>query len=109
MALYYVLPPQCWQRFLLSVCLYVCLPVYVCLSQTILAHLFSVLLFSDEDTDVKAIVQTWLNKLPESQRDKVSGWIEDHFYKGLDLVLKQVQIIYQVVEPHDWYKLFLCV
>ena len=45
---------------------------------------------SDEDTDVKAIVQSWLNKLPEKERDKLSGWIEDHFYRGLDLVLKQV-------------------
>ena len=45
---------------------------------------------SDEDTDVKAIVQTWLNKLPESDRDRLSGWIEDFFYQGLEFVLKQV-------------------
>lgn len=39
---------------------------------------------------MKAIVRTWLDKLPESKRDRMSGWIEDHFYKGLDFVLKQV-------------------
>lgn len=42
---------------------------------------------------MKAIIHTWLNKLSESERDRMSGWIEDHFYKGIDFVLKQVSQI----------------
>lgn len=46
--------------------------------------------FSDEDTDIKSVVQSWLNKQPEEDRMRISGWIEDHFYKALDYVLKMV-------------------
>lgn len=55
--------------------------------------MFSVLislffLISDEDTEVKALVKSWLQDLPEEQR-VLEGWIEDYFYKALDWVLKQ--------------------
>ena len=46
--------------------------------------------FSDEDTDVKALVNSWLMKKDERERDILSGWIEDYFYKALEWVLKQV-------------------
>lgn len=61
---------------------------------------FSFFGVSDEDTDVKAIVQTWLNKLPEADRDRLTGWIEDHFYKGMEFVLKQVIIYHSLLTLH---------
>lgn len=45
---------------------------------------------SDEDTDIKAVVNSWLSSQPESEQHIMSGWIEDHFYKAVDWVLKQV-------------------
>ena len=45
---------------------------------------------SDEDTDVKALVHSWLSAIPESEQQVLGGYIEDYFYKALDLVLKQV-------------------
>ena len=45
---------------------------------------------SDEDTDVKALIQTWLSTQPEADQSMLSGWIEDHFFKALNWVLKQV-------------------
>ena len=45
---------------------------------------------SDEDTDIKALVNTWLSGLPETEQHILSGWIEDHFYRAVDWVLKQV-------------------
>ncbi|KAK3100036.1 hypothetical protein FSP39_013759 [Pinctada imbricata] len=44
---------------------------------------------SDEDTDIKALVNTWLSKLQDVEQDNMSGWIEDHFYRAVDWVLKQ--------------------
>ncbi|XP_070553238.1 cytoplasmic dynein 2 heavy chain 1-like isoform X2 [Ptychodera flava] len=44
---------------------------------------------SDEDTDVKALVTSWLTKQPEESQNRLSGWIEDYFYKGLEWVMKQ--------------------
>ncbi|XP_022324921.2 cytoplasmic dynein 2 heavy chain 1-like isoform X2 [Crassostrea virginica] len=44
---------------------------------------------SDEDTDIKAVVNSWLSSQPESEQHIMSGWIEDHFYKAVDWVLKQ--------------------
>lgn len=46
---------------------------------------------SDEDTDIKAVVTSWLSSQPESEQHILSGWIEDHFYKAVDWVLKQVR------------------
>jgi hypothetical protein len=45
---------------------------------------------SDEDTDVKALISTWLSSQPEADQGMLSGWIEDHFHKALAWVLKQV-------------------
>ncbi|KAL3878520.1 hypothetical protein ACJMK2_030860 [Sinanodonta woodiana] len=44
---------------------------------------------SDEDTDVKALITSWISILPESDRHVLSSYIEDYFYKALDWVLKQ--------------------
>ena len=46
--------------------------------------------FSDEDTDVKALVTSWLKRQDEKSRELLSGWIEDHFYSALELVLRGV-------------------
>jgi len=45
---------------------------------------------SDEDTDVKALIHSWVSTLPESEQQVLAGYIEDYFYKALDWVLKQV-------------------
>jgi dynein heavy chain 2 len=39
---------------------------------------------------VKALVNSWLMKKEERERDLLSGWIEDYFYRALEWVLKQV-------------------
>ncbi|XP_013392185.1 cytoplasmic dynein 2 heavy chain 1, partial [Lingula anatina] len=44
---------------------------------------------SDEDTDIKAFITSWMNTLPEAEQKTLAGWIEDYFYKGMDWVLKQ--------------------
>lgn len=41
---------------------------------------------SDEDTDVKALVHTWLQKQPQELHLKFEGWFGDYFYRGLDWV-----------------------
>jgi len=46
--------------------------------------------YSDEDTDVKALIHSWVSTLPESEQQVLAGYIEDYFYKALDWVLKQV-------------------
>ena len=38
-------------------------------------------------------MQSWLNKLPEEERMKISVWIEDYFYRALDYILKQVRVV----------------
>jgi dynein heavy chain 2 len=48
---------------------------------------------SDEDTDVKALVSSWLSKQEERARDMLSGWIEDSFYKALEWVLRMVSYL----------------
>ena len=47
--------------------------------------------FSDEDTDVKALVTSWLSKQEEKSRELLTGLIDEFFYKALEWVLKQVQ------------------
>ncbi len=50
-------------------------------------HTYSVsYLYSDEDTDVKAIVKSWLKR--HSALPSLVGWIEDYYYTALDWVLK---------------------
>ena len=45
---------------------------------------------SDEDTDIKALVASWLKRQDERSRDVLGGWIEDHFYNALQLVMRSV-------------------
>lgn len=61
------------------------------------------LLFSDEDTDVKALIHSWISEIAESEQQVLAGYIEDYFYKALDWVLKQVRK-YLVI---DWYMYLL--
>ena len=46
--------------------------------------------YSDEDVDVKGLVQAWLNTQPAAEQQSLSGWIEDYFYQALQWVLKHV-------------------
>ncbi|XP_077984893.1 cytoplasmic dynein 2 heavy chain 1-like [Glandiceps talaboti] len=48
---------------------------------------------SDEDTDVKALVTSWLVKEPEETQSRLQSWIEDYFYKGLEWVMKQNDMV----------------
>lgn len=41
---------------------------------------------SDEDTDEKALVHSWLQKQPEEMHMKYQGWFEDYFYRALEWV-----------------------
>lgn len=60
-------------------------------SQTVISwHNFP---FSDEDTDVKALVKSWLQSQPEEDRRMLETFLEDHFYKALDWVLKQNEFV----------------
>ncbi|KAH3831149.1 hypothetical protein DPMN_104411, partial [Dreissena polymorpha] len=44
---------------------------------------------SDEDTDVKALIHSWILTQPQAEQQVLGGYIEDYFYKALDWVLKQ--------------------
>ncbi|XP_071846316.1 cytoplasmic dynein 2 heavy chain 1-like isoform X2 [Apostichopus japonicus] len=44
---------------------------------------------SDEDTEIKSLVQAWLSKQPEETRSHLHSWIEDYFYQALEWVMKQ--------------------
>ena len=59
---------------------------------------------SDEDTDVKALIHSWLSKFPESEQQVLSGYIEDYFYRALDWVLKQVNSLTVVLVVQNWIK-----
>ncbi|EDO38992.1 predicted protein [Nematostella vectensis] len=48
---------------------------------------------SDEDTDVKALVKSWLANRPEDERRLLETWLEDYFYKALEWVLKQGDLV----------------
>ena len=39
---------------------------------------------------MKALVASWLSRRDENERVMLSGWIEDYFYKALEMVLRQV-------------------
>lgn len=47
-------------------------------------------LYSDEDTDFKALISRWLSTQEEDDREVLRGWIEDYFYRALEWYLKQV-------------------
>ena len=42
---------------------------------------------SDEDTDIRALVTAWLKSLP-GEFPHLEGWLDDHFYRALDWVMK---------------------
>ena len=45
---------------------------------------------SDEDTDVGALVKSWLSGQPQECRANLENWLGDYFHRALDWVLKQV-------------------
>lgn len=45
--------------------------------------------FSDEDTDVKAVIQSWLSKESEETRGSTEQFINDYFYQAFDWIIKQ--------------------
>lgn len=51
--------------------------------------MFSSLNHSDEDTEIKDLVQSWLSHQPEESRNRLGAWIQDHFYKALEWVMRQ--------------------
>ncbi|XP_062329494.1 dynein cytoplasmic 2 heavy chain 1 [Osmerus eperlanus] len=44
---------------------------------------------SDEDTDVSALVKSWLSGQPEQSCSSLDSWLGDYFHRALDWVLKQ--------------------
>jgi dynein heavy chain 2 len=45
---------------------------------------------SDEDTDIKAIVSSWLQREPEETRSQTESLIDEYFYRSLEWVLSKV-------------------
>lgn len=50
-------------------------------------------MFSDEDTDVKAVVQSWLAKEPEDTRSATEQYINDYFFEAFNWIIKQNDFI----------------
>ncbi|KAK6296185.1 hypothetical protein J4Q44_G00338980 [Coregonus suidteri] len=48
---------------------------------------------SDEDTDVSALVKSWLKGQPDECRSNLENWMGDYFHRGLDWVLKQTSLV----------------
>lgn len=43
---------------------------------------------SDEETDIKALVNSWLKGLSQTDTSShLEGWMEDYFYKSLEWVI----------------------
>ena len=50
--------------------------------------------YSDEDTNIKALVAGWLKSLPSSPTlPSLEGWVEDYFHQALDWVLKNGDLV----------------
>ena len=49
--------------------------------------------FSDEDTDVKAVIQSWLAKEPEETRSTTEQMINDYFLQAFQWILKQNEFV----------------
>jgi dynein heavy chain 2 len=45
--------------------------------------------FSDEDTDVKAVVQSWLAKESDDTRSSTEQYINDYFFEAYNWIIKQ--------------------
>ena len=50
-------------------------------------------MYSNEDTDVKALVSMWLKNQPKEDQQRLEGWLEDFFYKALEWVVKQYNYV----------------
>ncbi|XP_056467776.1 cytoplasmic dynein 2 heavy chain 1 isoform X1 [Gadus chalcogrammus] len=48
---------------------------------------------SDEDTDVGALVKSWLSGQPQECRANLENWLSDYFHRALDWVLKQNEFV----------------
>ena len=48
-----------------------------------------VIYMCDEDIDVSRLVNSWLKKQDSKIRDKIGGWINEYFGKGLELLLSR--------------------
>nr|XP_026693267.1 cytoplasmic dynein 2 heavy chain 1-like isoform X1 [Ciona intestinalis] len=48
---------------------------------------------SEEDTDVTALVRSWMKKQPEDLQMKLEGWIEDYFYRALKWVQRSTGLV----------------
>ncbi|RDD40688.1 Cytoplasmic dynein 2 heavy chain 1 [Trichoplax sp. H2] len=48
---------------------------------------------SDEDTDIKAIIASWLRGLPDEDQKRLQTWIEDYFFRAFDWVWKQNDLV----------------
>jgi dynein heavy chain 2, cytosolic len=48
---------------------------------------------SDEDLDVKRLIQRWLNTFPAEQRTSMASWIDELFYRALDFVLRSDTVV----------------
>lgn len=42
-------------------------------------------MYSEEDMDLKCIVESWLQKQSDNERIKLSDLIEKYFYRGISL------------------------
>ena len=64
-------------------------PFYVFISPYIVMYLILVILScSDEETDIKALVTSWLKGLTQTDSSThLEGWMEDYFYKSLEWVI----------------------
>lgn len=50
--------------------------------------------FSDQDTDVNALLNTWLKGQPEHCRANLNNWLGDYFQQALDWIFKQVFVLH---------------
>ncbi|KFM70530.1 Cytoplasmic dynein 2 heavy chain 1, partial [Stegodyphus mimosarum] len=48
-----------------------------------------IIFLSNEDVNIKSLVISWLEEQDEDNRLTLQMFIDDHFYKALDWVLKQ--------------------
>ncbi|XP_057206860.1 cytoplasmic dynein 2 heavy chain 1 isoform X3 [Triplophysa rosa] len=60
----------------------------ICASPATISRMGMIFL-SDEDTDVGALVKSWLKRENEENRMNLENWLNDYFHRALDWVLKQ--------------------
>jgi dynein heavy chain 2 len=49
--------------------------------------------FSDETLEVKVLIDSWIFKLPEAQREKLKNFITDFFLKSLDWIKTNIELV----------------